>query len=107
MTAVFFGRVRLWIAALGSALVACGGVSDEGLYGPSGQDSMGATGGTAGTSGACGITGTWATFVQVGVEWSSGTIKPGAGTVKQWILSERRMEGAEVIDDARACGIGA
>jgi hypothetical protein len=100
-------------ALLALLSVGCGGVSDDGLYGPSdglagsGGGSGGAPTGGNGSGGDCDITGTWATFVEVGVEWSSQTIKPGAGTTKQWIISERSLQGGHLIDRARACGIGA
>jgi hypothetical protein len=55
----------------------------------------------------CDQTGTWATFVEVGVGWQSGTIKPGAGTVRQWILSHREVTATGVQDVAFVCGIGA
>lgn len=55
----------------------------------------------------CDMEGTWATFVEVGVGWESGTIRPGAGTTKQWILSRRHLVSGGAIDEARACGIGA
>jgi hypothetical protein len=57
---------------------------------------------------SCDVTGTWATFVEVGVGWQSGTIKPGAGTVKQWIVSHRTQTPTGGVQDvAHVCGIGA
>ena len=56
----------------------------------------------------CDITGTWAIFVEVGVGWKSAVISPGAGTVRQWILS-RIVVGptGQLASVAHACGIGA
>lgn len=60
------------------------------------------------TNADCSPIGTWAIFVEVGVEWQSAVISPGAGTVKQWIVSrigvgpDGRLEST-----AHACGIGA
>lgn len=56
----------------------------------------------------CNTAGTWAIFVEVGVEWQSGVISPGAGTVKQWILSQIAIEpDGSLRSQAHACGIGA
>jgi hypothetical protein len=53
------------------------------------------------------LTGTWATFVEVGVGWESGTIRAGAGTTRQWVIGKRSVQDGRVIETARACGIGA
>ncbi len=118
---------------LAGLLAACGGTSGSGLFddgstgGSTGSGGSGAaqsTGGATGTGGAgavtgsggggnvgggppldCGLDGTWATFIEVGVEWESFTIRPGAGTVKQWIISEREVDGLQARDNGVACGI--
>lgn len=73
--------------------------------GGSGGGANGGSGG--GETGSCSAEGTWATFVEVGVGWQSGTIAPGAGTVRQWILSDRQIAGGAYMETARACGVGA
>jgi hypothetical protein len=56
----------------------------------------------------CDMNGLWATFVEVGVEWESNTILAGAGTVRQWILTERTGAGTpQGLELSRVCGIGA
>jgi hypothetical protein len=56
----------------------------------------------------CNTAGTWAIFVEVGVEWQSAVISPGAGTVKQWILSRIWIgPDGRLASTAHACGIGA
>jgi hypothetical protein len=60
------------------------------------------------TTADCGQVGTWAIFVEVGVEWQSTVISPGAGTVKQWILSRNSIgPDGRLQSTAHACGIGA
>jgi hypothetical protein len=83
-------------AALASA---CGGSDDESLFGEGQPQTQ--------NNPACSVEGTWATFVEIGVGWESATIAPGAGTVRQWTLGQRRFTGANVLDVTRACGIGA
>lgn len=60
-----------------------------------------------GSGETCDLVGTFGTFVEVGVEWESGTIKPGAGTTRQWILSTRQRTPTGYVDSAVSCGIGA
>ncbi|MBM4363135.1 MAG: hypothetical protein FJ104_10670 [Deltaproteobacteria bacterium] len=60
-----------------------------------------------GSGGTCDLLGTFGTFVEVGVEWESGTIKPGAGTTRQWILSTRERTSTGYRDTGVSCGIGA
>jgi hypothetical protein len=113
-------RIRTLLVVSTLVSVGCGGSSDNGLFGgrrpvesDAGNGSGGSgTGGSGGSSivpgGDCDVTGTWATFVEVGVEWQSATIKPGAGTTRQWILSQRSIaDNGKLLDRAYACGIGA
>jgi len=61
-----------------------------------------------GGSTSCDTTGTWAIFVEVGVEWQSAVISPGAGTVIQWIKSTIALgPDGQLRSSAHACGIGA
>ena len=112
---------------LASLALACGGSPDGDLFSSSGgagagggsggagaaggSGGTGAVGGSSGGAGGvgggeagCALDGTWATFMEVGVEWQSNTIKPGAGTVKQWLLSSRTLSGTQAIDDGKLCG---
>jgi len=55
----------------------------------------------------CDVGGTWATFVEVGVSWESGTIAPGAGLVRQWVLHKEVPGPGGPEYWAVSCGIGA
>lgn len=81
-----------------SLLFGCGSAKDEkGLF----------SDGTTQNAPTCDTSGTWATLVIVGVGWQSTTIAPGAGIVKQWILTNRKSINGVPQDIAQACGIGA
>ena len=92
-------RARVGLAFCAAALAsACGGSDDGSLFGEEQPQTQ---------NPSCTLDGTWATFVEIGVGWSSTTISDGAGTVRQWTLGTRRFTGENVIDVTRACGIGA
>jgi hypothetical protein len=82
------------LGALAASLLGCGPADDDIQF----NDDE--------TSLTCDMSGTWGTLVEVAVEWSSITISPGTGSVRQWILSERTMSATGGIDVARSCGIG-
>lgn len=55
----------------------------------------------------CTLEGTFAYFLELGVEWESGTIKAGAGVVRQWLLSHRQLTPDGYLEVLRTCGSGA
>ena len=93
------------VGGVGASPATGGTGATDGVGGASGGSSGGGNAGGASPTLDCGMQGTWATFVEVGVEWESLVIRPGAGTVRQWILAERDVFGNEARDTAVTCGI--
>ncbi|HEX3771800.1 MAG TPA: hypothetical protein VHV30_13075 [Polyangiaceae bacterium] len=86
------------------------GSSGGGLVPPSGDD--GGPGGSGGDDGGpgCNYAGHWATKITIPVMWApqgltSVILASGAGTIEQWIVSDRTVNGLATTEAAHVCGI--
>jgi hypothetical protein len=113
-------------AGVGSSSSGSGGATGSGTVGDAGRADLDGGGGGNGppgpnggptpssdaAPGACDFDGTWGSLLTIDVNWMPAglnlqtfILRPGAGTIRQWIKGARVQQGNQLEDTTVVCGI--